>query len=161
MPVTTQGHLLQEIEAFAHSAANATDLMRNIVTRLAELPNYNWVGFYMIERGRPGEPEQLLVLGPSKGAETPHQRIPLNRGICGAAAASGKTIVVDDVHSDPRYLACSIETKSEIVVPVYAHGHVVGELDIDSHVPAAFSGPDRELVEACAALVGRYLEQHQ
>src|SRR5438067_9961349 len=161
MPVTTQGHLPQEIEAFTHSVTNAAELMRHIVTRLAQLPNYNWVGFYMIERGRPGEPEQMLVLGPFSGADTPHQRIPLNRGICGAAAASGKTIVVDDVHSDPRYLACSIETQSEIVVPVFAQRRVVGELDIGSHVPAAFSGPDRELVEACAALVGRYLEQHQ
>src|SRR3954471_20211475 len=159
MPVTTQGHLLQEIEAFAHSAANATDLMRNIVTRLAELPNYNWVGFYMIEPGRPGEPEQMLVLGPFIGVETPHQRIPLNRGICGAAAASGKTIVVDDVHSDPRYLACSIETKSEIVVPVMRGRDVLGEIDIDSDQPAAFGARDRALLEPVAALLAERLAE--
>jgi len=79
---------------------------------------------------------------------------------CGAAASSGETVVIDDVNSDPRYLACSIETKSEIVVPVYAHGKVVGELDIDSHQHAAFRGDDQKLVEACAALVGKYLERN-
>ena len=70
---------------------------------------------------------------------TPHTRIPLNQGICGAAASSGQTVVVDDVSTDPRYLACSLETKSEIVVPIFVDGKVVGELDIDSHFPAAFT----------------------
>jgi len=89
---------------------------------------------------------------------TPHTRIPLNQGICGAAASTGKTIVVDDVNSDPRYLACSIETKSEIVVPIFVKNQVVGELDIDSHFPAAFNHEDRQLVEYCASAVGKHLE---
>jgi len=93
------------------------------------------------------------------GAATPHTRIPLNQGICGAAVSSAQTVVVDDVNSDPRYLACSLETKSEIVAPVFVHGRVVGELDIDSHLPAAFTADDRQLVEHCASLVGRYLER--
>ncbi len=114
---------------------------------------YNWVGFYLLEKSEP-----ILVLGAFEGAMTPHTRIPLNQGICGAAASSGKTVVVDDVSADPRYLACSIETKSEIVVPVFASGKVVGELDIDSHFPAAFTAEDRQLVEHCAAVVGKYLE---
>ncbi len=71
----------------------------------------------------------------------------------------GKTIVVDDVNLDNRYLACSTETKSEIVVPVFVRGKVVGELDIDSHFPAAFGDADRALVEYCAALVGKQLEK--
>ena len=75
---------------------------------------------------------------------TPHTRIPLNQGICGAAASSGQTVVVDDVSKDPRYLACSLETKSEIVVPIFVHGKVVGELDIDSHFPAAFTSEHQE-----------------
>ena len=78
---------------------------------------YNWVGFYMLE---PGAEPPMLVLGAFEGAMTPHTRIPLNQGICGAAASSGQTVVVDDVSKDPRYLACSLETKSEIVVPVFA-----------------------------------------
>jgi len=89
---------------------------------------------------------------------TPHTRIPLNQGICGAAASSGKTVVVDDVASDPRYLACSLETKSEIVAPVFVRGKVAGELDIDSHFSAAFGREDQAFVEHCAALVGKKLE---
>ena len=89
---------------------------------------------------------------------TPHVRIPLNQGICGAAASSGQTVIVDDVSKDPRYLACSLETKSEIVVPIFVHGKVVGELDIDSHFPAAFTSEHRDLVQRCAELVGKKLE---
>jgi GAF domain-containing protein len=117
---------------------------------------YNWVGFYMLEAG--AQPP-ALVLGPFQGAMTPHTRIPLNDGICGAAASSGKTVVVDDVTKDPRYLACSLETKSEIVAPIFVRGHVVGELDIDSHFPAAFALEDQTLVERCAAIVGAKLEK--
>ncbi|MGC1167639.1 MAG: GAF domain-containing protein, partial [Candidatus Acidiferrales bacterium] len=99
-------------------------------------------------------------LGPFRGTMTPHTRIPLNQGICGAAASTGKTIVVDDVNADSRYLACSVETKSEIVVPIFVNKNVVGELDIDSHFPAAFTPEDRTLCEHAAAIVGRYLEKH-
>jgi len=130
--------------------------MRSIVRLLHQrMPTYNWIGFYMLE---PDPQSPMLVLGPFVGAPTPHTRIPLNQGICGAAASSGETLIVDDVAGDPRYLACSLETKSEIVAPVFADGKVVGELDIDSHVRSAFAPEDRELVEYCAALVGRKLE---
>ncbi len=143
----------------ADAAGSVEDLMSVIVGRLQErLPHFDWVGFYMIEKGRLGE-DPVLVLGPYVGAETPHKRIPLNQGVCGAAASSGQTLVVDDVQSDPRYLACSVETRSEIVAPVKVKDAVVGELDIDSHTPAAFRDEDRHLVEHCAALVGRYLEK--
>ena len=132
--------------------------MNALVTLLYEkLGRYNWVGFYMLEREAGGD---MLVLGPFKGAPTPHTRIPLNQGICGAAASTGKTIVVDDVNSDPRYLACSLETKSEIVVPVFVNGKVAGELDIDSHSVAAFGAEDRKLCEHAAAIVGQFLERH-
>lgn len=156
---THQQELAREIEALAESANSVEYLMSIIVGRLQErLSYFHWVGFYMVEKGAPGE-EPMLVLGPYVGAETPHKRIPLNQGICGAAVTQAQTVVVDDVNSDPRYLACSIETKSEIVAPVFVNGAVVGELDIDSHLPAAFKAEDRELVEHCAALVGRYLEK--
>jgi len=68
-------------------------------------------------------------------------------------------IVIDDVSKDPRYLACSLETKSEIVVPIFVRGRVVGELDLDSHFPAAFGPDDQDLVRHCAVLVGRKLEK--
>jgi GAF domain-containing protein len=101
----------------------------------------------------------MLVLGPYVGAETPHKHILLNQGICGAAVTAGQTIVVDDVNADPRYLACSLETKSEIVAPVFVNAVAVGELDIDSHSPSAFTADDRRLIEHCASLVGHYLEK--
>jgi GAF domain-containing protein len=141
------------LNAQAHSA---DQLMKEIALLLnREMLKYNWVGFYMLE---PGADPPTLVLGHYQGAMTPHTRIPLNLGICGAAASSGKTVVVDDVKTDRRYLACSLETKSEIVVPVFVRGQVAGELDIDSHFAAAFSNEDRALVEYCAELVGKRLE---
>jgi len=133
--------------------------MKGIVALFHEkLTRYNWVGFYILEKEADRD---ILVLGPFKGTMTPHTRIPLNQGICGAAASTGKTIVVDDVNSDSRYLACSLETKSEIVVPIFAHGKVVGELDIDSHFPAAFGPEDRKLCEHAAALVGKFIERRR
>ena len=157
MPANYQS-LADELTHLASSADSAEHLMTMVVERLQELlKHYNWVGFYLLDEGETGA-EPILVLGPYVGSETPHKRIPLDQGICGAAVTSAQTVVVDDVNSDPRYLACSIETSSEIVAPVFVNGKVVGELDIDSHVPAAFTDDDRQLVEHCARLVGRYLE---
>jgi L-methionine (R)-S-oxide reductase len=145
-----------ELSALAESLPSAQELMRSMAKMLHErMLKYNWVGFYMLE---PGANPPMLVLGAFEGAMTPHTRIPLNQGICGAAASSGQTVVVDDVRKDPRYLACSLETKSEIVVPVFVHGQVAGELDIDSHFPAAFTSEHQDLVQHCAMLVGKKLE---
>lgn len=157
MPVSAKApDVRQEVDRLGASTRSAKQLMSDIVKLLHQnMLKYNWVGFYMLEKSEP-----VLALGAFEGAMTPHTRIPLNQGICGAAASSGKTVVVDDVNSDSRYLACSIETKSEIVVPVFVKGRVVGELDIDSHFHAAFTPEDRELVEHCAAVVGKYLEAH-
>ena len=153
--------VLQEIDRLDQAAGSVEDFMWEIVKLLHDrMLKYNWVGFYMLEdEALAGTQPRMLVLGPFQGAMTPHTRIPLNQGICGAAASTGKTVVVDDVSLDTRYLACSTETKSEIVVPVFVRGKVVGELDIDSHFPAAFGDQDRDLVEYCASLVGRHLEK--
>ncbi|HJZ64052.1 MAG TPA: GAF domain-containing protein [Candidatus Acidoferrum sp.] len=159
MPTSTQvsAAITAELDKLAMDAANADALMNSIVSLFHEkLTRYNWIGFYMIDL----KDANILVLGPFRGAPTPHTRIPLNQGICGAAASSGDTVVVDDVNNDPRYLACSIETKSEIVVPVFAKGKVVGELDIDSHVHAAFGPDDRKLCEHAAHLLGKFIESH-
>src|SRR5215831_8194672 len=145
-------YVKHEIDEIARSSTSAKELMEGICKKLNErMLKYNWVGFYMIEATDP----KLLVLGPFVGAMTPHTRIGLNQGICGAAASQGQTVVVDDVNKDPRYLACSLETKSEIVVPVFANGKVVGELDIDSHFHAAFTSEHRDFVQHCAKLVGK------
>ena len=149
MPVARRiEEIRNELTALAETVPTAQELMQAMVQLLHErMLKYNWVGFYMLE---PGAQPPMLVLGAFEGAMTPHTRIPLNQGICGAAASSGQTVVVDDVSKDPRYLACSLETKSEIVVPVFAHGKVVGELDIDSHFAAAFTPEHQELVQHCA-----------
>ena len=157
MPVARRiEEIRNELSALAQSVPTAQELMQAMVRLLHErMLKYNWVGFYLLE---PGAQPPMLVLGAFEGAMTPHTRIPLNQGICGAAASSGQTVVVDDVTKDPRYLACSLETKSEIVVPVFAHGKVVGELDIDSHFAAAFTPEHQELVQHCAMLIGKKLE---
>src|SRR5580698_987077 len=157
MPTTAKAKDVQaEMAQLALETKSPHDLMDRMVKLLHQrMLKYNWVGFYMLEAGEP----PMLALRDFQGAMTPHTRIPLHQGICGAAASTGTTVVVDDVSLDPRYLACSLETKSEIVVPVFAHGKVVGELDIDSHFPAAFKDEDRALVEYCAELVGKSLEK--
>ena len=151
--------IIEKLDALAASSQSADELLEGVVQLLHEgMLRYNWVGFYMLEE-LPGV-DPILVLGAYRGSMTPHTRIPLNQGICGAAASSGKTVIVDDVHSDARYLACSIETKSEIVVPIFVSSRVAGELDIDSHFPAAFGPADQELCEYAAKLVGQFLTKH-
>jgi GAF domain-containing protein len=144
-----------EIEGFAQTVPSLHALQRFIVESIARLPGYDWAGFYMLD---PAD-AQMLLLGPFVGAPTEHTRIPIARGICGAAVAQEKTIVVDDVQADPRYLACSIETRSEIVVPIRARDRIVGEIDIDSHTPAAFGAEDRAFLESCAVLIGAFIER--
>jgi GAF domain-containing protein len=158
MPVISRiEEVRNEITLLDQSSPTASELMKGVCQVLHErMLKYNWVGFYMLE---PGARPPILVLGDFGGAMTPHTRIPLNQGICGAAASSGKTIIVDDVSKDPRYLACSLETKSEIVVPIFVQGKVAGELDIDSHFPAAFGAEDQTLVQYCAEIVGKKLEK--
>ena len=109
--------------------------------------HYSWVGIYLVE----GDD---LVLGPWQGPEaTEHVRIPVGQGVCGAAAASGQTEIVDDVNADPRYLACFPSTRSEIVVPIAQNGRVIGEIDIDSDRAAAFGEDDRAFLERVAELL--------
>lgn len=152
---TPASKLPEKLDALASSAHSLNELLEGIVQLLHDhVLRYNWVGFYMLEEQPNAEP--MLVLGPYRGAMTPHTRIPLHKGVCGAAASRGESIIVDDVNNDPRYLACSLETKSEIVVPIFASGKVIGELDIDSHYPAAFASCDRELCEHAATVVGTF-----
>jgi L-methionine (R)-S-oxide reductase len=159
MPPGSIDEVKKEIDRMNQAAGSVEDFMWETVKLLHDrMLKYNWVGFYMLDKSSGSQPS-MLALGPFQGAMTPHTRIPLNQGICGAAATTGKTIVVDDVNLDNRYLACSTETKSEIVVPVFVRGKVVGELDVDSHFPAAFGDDDRKLVEHCASLVGQQLEK--
>jgi GAF domain-containing protein len=147
--------ILNALRATIAAAPDSGAAMEKTVQLLSgRLPHYTWTGIYLLDGNE-------LVLGPYVGKPSPHVRIPLGRGICGAAAADKATIVVDDVHADPRYLACSVETKSEIVVPIMdSHrgvNEVLGEIDIDSDRPAAFGTDDRDLLEGVAALLAERL----
>ena len=153
----TRSLLLERFGRLSSSASSLNALQQGVVEAVAlELPHYSWTGFYMLDP----DDSETLVLGPFVGDPTPHVRIPVTQGICGAAVATGETVIVDDVNSDPRYLSCSIKTKSEIVVPIYARGSIIGEIDIDSHDPAAFTQEDRIFLEETARILGNYVEQH-
>jgi L-methionine (R)-S-oxide reductase len=142
---------LEAIRRILDRGSDADDVLRQVVGVLQErFERYSWLGIYLVEGDE-------LVLGPWRGPEeTEHVRIPVGQGICGAAAATGVTEVVDDVNADPRYLACFPSTRSEIVVPISYEGQVVGEIDIDSDRPAAFDADDREFLESAAVLISPY-----
>jgi L-methionine (R)-S-oxide reductase len=107
---------------------------------------FNWTGFYIMKDG-------VLEVGPYIGPETPHTRIELSNGICGAAAREKKSIIVPDVAADERFLACSLTTRSEIVVPLKFEDQIIGEIDVDSNQPSFFGPQDQEMLERIAALV--------
>lgn len=98
--------------------------------------------------------EEQLVLGPFQGKPA-CRRIALGKGVCGTAAATGRTQLVEDVHAFPGHIACDGASNSEIVVPVYHEGRLVAVLDIDSPLFGRFGQRDKEGLEDCAALLGR------
>jgi GAF domain-containing protein len=130
--------------------------MHHIARRLHEkMARYNWVGFYLVDAADPG----ILMVGPFVGSFTPNTRIPLDTGLCGAAATTGKTVVVQDVSADPRYLAGSSMVNSEVVVPIFAKKKLAGELDVESYFAGTFNKVEQEFIEACAAIVAKFLEK--
>jgi L-methionine (R)-S-oxide reductase len=150
----THRELLRELQKFAATAPSAQSLMDQVAKRLHEkLARYNWVGFYLVDPVDPG----FLIVGPYAGSFTPNARIPLNTGLCGAAATTGKVVVVQDVSKDPRYLAGSSLVKSEIVVPIYVNKKLAAELDIESYFADTFTSSEQEFVEACSQLFANYL----
>jgi L-methionine (R)-S-oxide reductase len=149
-----QEGILKEFREFASAASSAEDVMKHIAQRLHEtMTRYNWVGFYIVD---PAD-NNILQVGAYVGSFTPNARIPLNTGLCGAAASGGQTVVVDDVTKDKRYLAGSSLVHSEIVVPIFVRGRLVGELDIESYFPSTFNKSEQEFVEACAVIASRAL----
>jgi len=145
--------LVDNIGSVIASKRTREDILQAAVDLIAGFSDrFDWTGFYMLEGG-------TLVVGPYVGPHTPHTRIELNQGICGAAASQLKTIIVDDVHADPRFLACSITTRSEIVVPLMDGDKCIGEIDIDSNRPSAFTPEDREMLEEVARSIVERLKQ--
>jgi len=143
--------VLAEIERIAAGDDPSDEILRRVVDLLHDsFESYSWVGIYFVEGDE-------LVLGPWRGPEaTEHVRIPVGQGVCGAAAASGRTEIVDDVNADDRYLSCFLSTRSEIVVPIVYERLVVAEIDIDSDTPAAFGEDDRDFLERVAALISEH-----
>lgn len=107
-----------------------------------EIPYYNWVGFYF----KNGDKEEL-ILGPYAGEPTDHTIIPFGKGICGQVAVSNQNFVVPDVKAQDNYIACSINVKAEIVVPLFVDGENIGQIDIDSNTPDPFSQEDERFLE--------------
>jgi putative methionine-R-sulfoxide reductase with GAF domain len=148
--------LLEEFSAYGVTASSAAALMTHISQRLHDqLARYNWVGFYLVDRADPG----MLVVGPYVGSFSPNQRIPLDKGLCGAAATTRKTVVVNDVARDPRYLAGSEIVKANMVVPIFAKNELVAELDIESYFANTFTREEQAFAEAIAVMVGKFMEK--
>lgn len=146
----TREEIVARVKEIVERNVRAEEKMQAICRLLhGEMDGYDWVGFYLVDEERPGE----LVLGPFAGAPTEHTRILFGEGICGQAAERDSTVVVDDVTAETNYLACSPDVRSEIVLPLYRHGQLVGELDIDSHTPARFGSDDRLMLEEICLLL--------
>ena len=147
--------LLNEFEKQSSSADGVKPFMEHISQRLhEELARYNWVGFYFME----APAFDALTLGPYVGSFVPLARIPLNQGLCGAAATTQRTVCVNNVASDPRYIGGDM-VKSNIVVPIFVKKRVVAELCIESYFADTFHAQEQKFIESCAALVGRYMEK--
>jgi len=147
--VADSARALAEIEALVAGRSGPAARQAVVDYLYDRVPHYAWVGLYWVEG-----PD--LVLGEWKGPEpTEHTRIPIGTGVCGAAAASGRTEIVADVSKDPRYLACFPSTRSEIVVPIVRDGRVIGEIDVDGTRLGAFGPDDQEFLERVAALLAR------
>lgn len=145
--------LIEKIKSSIDGLKNKTEILQKGVELIDSFsPDYNWTGFYLLN-------DNILEVGPYIGPETPHKKIELNQGICGAAASQKKSIIVDDVNDDPRFLACSITTRSEIVVPLMDGEICLGEIDIDSNKPENFSDEDRQMLEEIARLIVNSLKQ--
>ena len=132
--------------------SNSSNVLSDVVEFLYEnFKHYSWIGIYIVEG-------YDLILGPWKGKQaTEHTKIPFGKGICGSAAASGRTEIISDVHSDKRYLACFVTTKSEIVVPINKEGKILGEIDIDSDIKGAFTKEDKVFLEKIADMLCKHI----
>jgi len=148
--------LLQEFRRFAATAYSTAALMAHISQRLHDqMARYNWVGFYLVDPADPG----VLVVGPYVGSFSPNVRIPINKGLCGAAATTRQTVVVNDVANDPRYLSGSEIVKANLVVPILAKNALVAELDIESYFAHTFTKSEQTFAEEVAVLVGKFMEK--
>lgn len=140
-------------EIALQSDLNEQQKMQGICEFLQEtIDRYDWVGFYMAH-----ETEPTLHLKAQAGEPTDHTVIPFGKGICGQVAVSNKNFVVDDVHAQDNYIACSIHVKSEVVIPLFKEGKNIGQIDIDSNTAKAFDHKDEEFLEWVNVQVADFL----
>jgi len=143
--------IISEVKKIVNGAQGQEEKLRQVCKLLHDrMDYYDWVGFYLVDPQK----ERELILGPYVGEPTDHTRIAFGQGICGQAAEREETFVIQDVSKEDNYLSCSIAVKSEIVVPVFKNGKIVGELDIDSHQLEPFTEEDREHLEKVCEVVG-------
>ena len=145
------GELLSQIEVFANADDNPISVLSNCaaVMKVVFQKEYFWVGFYIVDGDE-------LILGPFQG--TPAcTRIKFGRGVCGIAWKEGRSLVVEDVEEFPGHIACSSLSKSEIVVPLFSDGVVIGEIDIDSTELSTFDDVDREYLEKAAEIIAPFM----
>jgi len=138
---------LQAMDAALRDGRTETEMLSRACRILQQLPGYTGVYIYALE-------DDTLVLKAFYGRATEHTRIPSGKGICGASVQTRAPVIVDDVASDPRYLACNLETRSEIVFPILRGEAYLAQIDVDSDDPAAFGKED----EAFLAEVAQRLE---
>jgi L-methionine (R)-S-oxide reductase len=149
--------MLQEFESVSRSGDDVKSLMQQMAQRLhEEMARYNWVGFYLMEPPT----FDALVLGPYSGSFMPTLRIPLNKGLCGAAATSARTVVANNVSEDPRYLGSDL-VKANIVVPILARNQVIAELCIESYFADTFNHAEQAFIESCAAVVQNAIRNNE
>jgi len=147
-------YLTEKLEKILKENTERDKKLLNVCEMLRrEISYYDWVGFYLVDPQKDKE----LILGPFSGEPTEHVRIPFGRGICGQAAERETTFVVQDVTKETNYLSCSPKVKSEIVVPIFKDGKVIGELDIDSHKEAPFRDEDVKFLEKVCQMVSEIL----
>ena len=146
--------LLEQVRETATTKSESTEKLAAICRLLRKnVSYYNWVGFYLVDPERRNE----LLLGPYEGEPTEHARIPFGRGICGQAAETRKTFVVQDISKERNYLSCSLNVKAEIVVPIFKKGKIIGEIDVDSHIQSPFSHEDEDFLGNVAKMVSKIL----
>jgi L-methionine (R)-S-oxide reductase len=149
--MTSAKEIVSRVNQLVSSDASRDEVLQYAVSVLKEeRAHYNWVGIYLLEG-------DMLVLHNYVGKPTEHTHIPVGKGVCGVAVAQGTNQIVGDVTRIDNYLACSAETRAEIVVLIRRDGQILGQIDIDSDLEDAFTGEDESLLSDVADLLGRRL----
>ena len=150
MSFTKEQTILETVESIVASSLSRDEKLQKICEQLnKKVAVFDWVGFYIVDP----EADRELVLGPYVGEATDHTRIPFGKGICGQAADTEETYVVQDVSKESNYLACSVHVQAEIVIPIMKDGTFVAELDIDSHTKDSITEEHQQMLEEICTLI--------